>query len=95
MAGIILIFLTNWAGAVGSSSEFFPATDLMRIGVYYYPEAWPSEQWARDITNFKKLDMEFVHMGEFTWAFMELKRGSLISSGWIKISSFARNKARR
>jgi beta-galactosidase len=43
----------------------------MRIGVYYYPEAWPSNQWARDIANIRKLDLEFVHMGEFAWAFME------------------------
>ena len=47
----------------------------MRIGVYYYPEAWPSNQWARDIANIKKLNMEFVHMGEFAWAFMEPEEG--------------------
>ena len=47
----------------------------MRIGVYYYPEAWPSNQWARDIANIKKLNLEFVHMGEFAWAFMEPKEG--------------------
>ena len=49
----------------------FPQADLMQIGVYYYPEAWPSNQWARDIANIKKLHLEFVHMGEFAWAFME------------------------
>src|SRR5437868_5469609 len=53
----------------------FLRSDLMRIGVYYYPEAWPSNQWARDIANIKKLDLEFVHMGEFAWAFMEPEEG--------------------
>ena len=53
----------------------FPQADLMRIGVYYYPEAWPSNQWARDIANIKKMNLEFVHMGEFAWAFMEPKEG--------------------
>jgi beta-galactosidase len=53
----------------------FPEKDLMNIGVYYYPEAWPSNQWARDIGNIKKLNMEFVHLGEFAWAFMEPKEG--------------------
>src|SRR5215831_3682797 len=53
----------------------FPQSDLMRIGVYYYPEAWPSNQWARDISNIKKLNLEFVHMGEFAWAFMEPEEG--------------------
>lgn len=47
----------------------------MQIGVYYYPEAWPSNQWARDISNIKKLNLEFVHMGEFAWAFMEPTEG--------------------
>ncbi len=53
----------------------FPQSDLMRIGVYYYPEAWPTNQWARDIANIKKLNLEFVHMGEFAWAFMEPTEG--------------------
>jgi len=60
------------AAAAGSP---FPQADLMQIGVYYYPEAWPSNQWARDIANIKKLNLEFVHMGEFAWAFMEPQEG--------------------
>ena len=51
-------------------SALFPEKDLMNIGVYYYPEAWPSNQWARDIGNIKKLNMEFVHLG------------NTISTGW-------------
>ncbi|MCX7723235.1 MAG: beta-galactosidase [Verrucomicrobiae bacterium] len=58
-----------------TSPAHFPAPDLMRVGVYYYPEAWPSNQWARDIANIKKLGLEFVHMGEFAWAFMEPEEG--------------------
>ncbi|HVW21445.1 MAG TPA: beta-galactosidase [Opitutaceae bacterium] len=53
----------------------FPAADLMRIGVYYYPEAWPRQQWPRDIANIKKLGLEFVHLGEFAWAFDEPEEG--------------------
>jgi beta-galactosidase len=44
---------------------------MMNIGVYYYPEAWPTNEWPRDIANIKKMGLEFVHMGEFAWAFME------------------------
>jgi beta-galactosidase len=58
-----------------SVPEPFPPADLMRIGVYYYPEAWPRNEWARDIANIKKLDLEFVHMGEFAWAFEEPAEG--------------------
>ncbi|HEX6624210.1 MAG TPA: beta-galactosidase [Pyrinomonadaceae bacterium] len=56
-------------------SKFFREPDMMTIGVYYYPEAWDKAQWARDISNIKKLGMEFIHMGEFAWAFMEPKEG--------------------
>jgi len=56
-------------------AAFFPDSDMMRIGVYYYPEAWPADQWARDIANIKKMNLEFVHMGEFAWAFLEPTEG--------------------
>jgi beta-galactosidase len=63
------------AQLVAADSPPFPEADLMRIGVYYYPEAWPSNQWARDIANIKKMNLDFVHLGEFAWAFMEPEEG--------------------
>ncbi len=67
------------ATARGAPAEteraWFPAADLMRIGVYYYPEAWPEKEWPRDIANMKTMGLEFVHMGEFAWAFMEPQEG--------------------
>ena len=63
------------ATSPASDRYVFPPADLMRIGVYYYPEAWAAEQWPRDMTNIKKMGMEFVHMGEFAWAFMEPTEG--------------------
>ena len=61
----------TWAAA----PDWFPRADLMTIGVYYYPEAWPESQWARDMANMRKLGMEYVHMGEFAWAFLEPEEG--------------------
>jgi beta-galactosidase len=58
-----------------AAADWFPAKDMMTIGVYYYPEAWPESQWARDMANIKKMGMEFVHMGEFAWAYMEPEEG--------------------
>ncbi len=55
--------------------DWFPKKDMLTVGVYYYPEAWPSSQWARDMANIRKLNMEFVHMGEFAWYFMEPQEG--------------------
>jgi beta-galactosidase len=44
---------------------WFPPEQLMTIGVYYYPEAWPEQQWERDIANIRKLGFEYIHMSEF------------------------------
>jgi beta-galactosidase len=48
---------------------------MTTVGAYYYPEAWPQDQWARDMENMHKMGMEFVHMGDFAWAFMEPEEG--------------------
>ena len=38
-------------------------------------QSWPAAQWPRDMANLRKLGLEFVHMGEFAWAFMEPSEG--------------------
>lgn len=48
----------------------------MSLGVYYYPEAWPAGQWPRDLANIRKLGLEFVHLGEFAWAYLEPAEGT-------------------
>ena len=55
--------------------RYFPPAQMMTIGVYYYPEAWPQEQWERDLRNIKQFGFEFIHVGEFAWAFMEPEEG--------------------
>ncbi|MEN6560367.1 MAG: beta-galactosidase [Acidobacteriota bacterium] len=55
--------------------RFFPAADLMKIGVYYYPEQWPESQWRRDLQRMAGLGFEFTHFGEFAWGFMEPSDG--------------------
>jgi len=58
-----------------AAPDWFPRAEMMTIGAYYYPEAWPENQWARDMANMRKMGMEFVHMGDFAWAFMEPEEG--------------------
>ncbi|MCX6573656.1 MAG: beta-galactosidase, partial [Candidatus Aminicenantes bacterium] len=58
-----------------SAQRFFPKTDLMKIGVYYYPEQWPESQWARDLGKMAGMGFEFTHFGEFAWAQMEPSDG--------------------
>ena len=55
--------------------RFFSKPDLMQIGVYYYPEQWPREQWERDLKNIKKFGFEFTHFAEFAWTYMEPEEG--------------------
>src|SRR5918911_42261 len=74
---VLLIILVARVPALPQppASRFFPVKDLMRIGVYYYPEHWPESQWERDFANMERLGFEFVHMGEFAWAMMEPEEG--------------------
>lgn len=77
--GIWLILLANWAvfsQPTGKSARFFQGKNIMTTGVYYYPEAWSPEQWERDIKNISGMGFEYIHMGEFAWAFMEPTEGN-------------------
>src|SRR5215218_7719259 len=74
-ACLISLLLPARTRAAQSAARFFPAQDLMRIGVYYYPEHWPREQWDRDFANMERMGFEFVHMAEFAWGFMEPEEG--------------------
>jgi len=67
-----LLFTTMCAA---QPSQWFPPEQMMTIGVYYYPEAWPESQWERDISNIKKFGFEYIHLAEFAWAFMEPEEG--------------------
>ncbi|HVP48904.1 MAG TPA: beta-galactosidase [Bryobacteraceae bacterium] len=63
-------------------TQWFPPEQMMTIGVYYYPEAWPESQWERDISNIKKFGFEYIHLAEFAWAFMEPEEGRY-EFGWL------------
>ncbi len=70
--------VTAVLGQPGTNTQadvYFPPGQMMTIGVYYYPEAWPPEQWERDIANIKRFGFEYIHVGEFAWAFMEPEEG--------------------
>jgi beta-galactosidase len=75
IAALMIPLLTLPLRAMESPARFFPAKDLMPVGVYYYPEHWPREQWERDFAKMETMGFEFVHMGEFAWAMMEPEEG--------------------
>ncbi|OYT87911.1 MAG: beta-galactosidase [Burkholderiales bacterium PBB6] len=47
----------------------------MRLGVCYYPEQWPREQWASDARRMRELGIRLVRIAEFAWARMEPSPG--------------------
>jgi beta-galactosidase len=55
--------------------SFFPKEDLMKIGVFYYPEQWPDNQWERDFNNMAGFGFEFTHLAEFSWTYLEPEEG--------------------
>ncbi len=68
--------------AAQDAQRFFPKADLMRVGVYYYPEQWPESQWDRDFGKMAELGFEFTHFAEFAWAFLEPSDGKF-DFGWL------------
>jgi beta-galactosidase len=77
----ILIALMIWLSAVGMAAQSHPykllsqKSDLMTVGIYYYPEHWDKSQWERDIRQISEMGYEFIHLAEFAWAQMEPDEG--------------------
>jgi beta-galactosidase len=47
----------------------------MSVGVCYFPEHWPRERWETDVAQMAEAGIEYVRMGEFSWARLEPERG--------------------
>lgn len=47
------------------------------LGVCYYPEHWPEEQWAEDAARMAALGLTWVRIGEFAWSRLEAEPGHL------------------
>ena len=55
----------------------------MFLGVAYYPEHWPEENWANDAKNIKECGMDGVRIGEFAWSRLEPKEG-IYNFDWLE-----------
>ncbi len=50
--------------------------DLRRgLGVCYYPEHWPEDEWARDAAEMVAAGLTWVRVGEFAWSRIEPQPG--------------------
>lgn len=45
------------------------------LGVCYYPEHWPEENWAGDMKRMLETGIETVRVGEFAWSYIERTEG--------------------
>ena len=45
------------------------------IGVCYYPEHWPEENWQNDAIRMVETGIVWVRIGEFAWSRLEAKEG--------------------
>ena len=53
------------------------------LGVCYYPEHWPEEDWKDDAGKMVELGITYVRIGEFAWSRLEPKRGTY-KFDWLK-----------
>ena len=52
------------------------------LGVCYYPEQWDPACWRQDAANMVALGLEWVRIGDFSWATVEPRRNQL-QWGWL------------
>jgi len=52
------------------------------VGVCYYPEHWPEDQWPDDAAQMVAAGLTWVRIGEFGWSRMEPAPGTL-TWGWL------------
>ncbi len=60
---------------VSAQEPYFHKADLIKTGVYYYPEQWDKSQWDRDLKKMADMGFEYTHMAEFAWARLEPEEG--------------------
>jgi len=56
--------------------------DGFALGVCYYPEQWPREQWADDARRMRELGLRYVRVAEFAWALIEPRQQEW-DWGWL------------
>ena len=52
------------------------------LGVCYYPEHWPEDQWQSDAENMVAAGLSWVRIAEFAWSRIEPSPGEF-DWGWL------------
>ena len=82
LATALALLATGWAApAVSAGSGARP----VKFGCAYYPEAWPRENWAKDIAAMKELGLSMIRIGEFNWGNFEPEEGRFDFSDYVEL----------
>ena len=57
-------------------------TETAMLGVCYYPEHWPEQEWASDAAAMRESGIGTVRIGEFAWSRIEPEPGRF-AWGWL------------
>ena len=49
--------------------------DSIELGVCYYPEHWPKENWETDLQRMLSCGLKTIRIAEFAWSIVEPKEG--------------------
>ncbi len=66
------------AGAAGAAEA-----PPLALGVAWYPEQWPEQQWAADLALMQSAGIRVVRVGEFAWSSMEPREG-VYTLDWLE-----------
>ncbi len=50
--------------------------DRVHLGVSWYPECWPAEEWPADVARMKEVNISLVRLFEFAWVRFEPGEGN-------------------
>lgn len=70
-AFLILAFVLPYPFAKAQSvrnSSPFPGSLVVAPGINYYPHQWSADQWEKDLSNISRLGIEFINIGDESWA---------------------------
>ena len=56
--------------------EMNPPPSNPHLGVCYYPEHWPEQQWAADAKKMVEVGLSWVRIAEFSWSRIEPSEGT-------------------
>lgn len=69
--------------------EFSNKIGLPGLGVCYYPEHWPEEQWPEDLRTMQENGISVIRVAEFAWSKLEPREGEYTFAFWDRFMDVA------